>query len=445
VPGPETHYARSGDVSIAYQVVGKGPPDLILIRGSLSELTTIWEQPLLVAFIDGLAAFSRLVLFDKRGMGLSDRLRDVPTLEARMDDVRAVLEAAGIDQAVLFAAHEGARLALLFAATYPERTSGIVLYDPSARGRRTEDYPWARSDAQWRVWLRDVADGWGSPEFFERYLAEYSPSVADDESFKRWFVRHMRQSASPGAAVAFQRMVMGGDVTDVLPTVAAPTLILCRQSSLGPAEYVASRLPDSVVTEIPGLVDGYSWATPEANEFVLGETKRFVRGLGEPVEPERALVTILFTDIVGSTNRAALLGDAEWKTVLAKHDSLVRRRLGQFRGREMNTTGDGFVASFDGPGRAIRCALSIAEDVSGLGLQIRAGLHTGEGEITDGSVGGIAVHIAARVVAEARAGEVLVSRTVKDLVAGAGFEFEERGRHVLKGVPEEWQLFSVRA
>ena len=315
---PETHYARSGDVSIAYQVVGTGPPDLILIRGSLSELTTIWEQPLLVDFLEGLAAFSRLVVFDKRGMGLSDRLRDVPTLEARMDDVRAVLEDAGIDQAVLFAAHEGARLALLFAATYPERTSGIVLFDPSARGRRSDDYPWARSDPEWRLWLRDVADGWGSPEYFERYLADYSPSVADDEEFKRWFVRHMRQSASPGAAVAFQRMVMAGDVTDVLPTVAAPTLILHRPASVGPADYVAKRIPDSVVREIPGLVDGYSWANAKANEFVLKEAERFVGGLGEPPEPERALVTILFTDIVGSTGRAALLGDSEWKALLSR-------------------------------------------------------------------------------------------------------------------------------
>jgi class 3 adenylate cyclase len=441
---PQTHYARSGDVSIAYQVLGKGPPNLILIRGSLSELTSVWEQPLLVDFLEGLARFSRLVLFDKRGMGLSDRLRDVSTLEARMDDIRAVLDACEVEETVLFAAHEGVRLALLFAATYPERTSGLVLYDPSARGRRSDEYPWARSDAEWRRWIREVEDGWGEPEFFARYLADYAPSVADDEGFMEWFVRHMRQSASPGAAVAFQRMVMAGDVTDVLPTVTAPVLIFHRAGSVGSAEYVATRLNEAVVKEIPRLVDGYSWVDPDANDFMLRETQEFVRALGQASEPDRMLATILFTDIVGSTERASDLGDSEWKVLLTRHDGLVRRALAEHRGREINTTGDGFVASFDGPGRAIRCACAISAGVQELGLEIRAGIHTGEGEVVDGSIGGIAVHIAARVMAEAGAGEVFVTSTVRDLVAGDRFEFEDRGRHALKGVPSEWQLMAVR-
>jgi class 3 adenylate cyclase len=441
---PDTSYARSGDISIAYQVVGSGPLDLVLIRGSLSELTTVWEQPLLVGFIEGLASFARVVLFDKRGMGLSDRLRDVPTLEARMDDVRSVMDAAGLDRAALFAAHEGARIALLFAATYPERTTGLVLYDPSARGRRAADYPWSRSDDEWRRWLREVSEGWGRPDFFERYLADYSPTVAGDAEFKDWFVRHMRQSASPGAAVAFQRMVMEGDVTDVLPAVRTPALVLSRAVSAGATEYVASRIPGAVWKEVPGLIDGYSWVNPVANEFILRETEAFLRGHESSPEPDRVLATILFTDIVGSTEQAAALGDTSWKALLDRHDALVRQKLAQYRGDELNTTGDGFVAAFDGPGRAIRCASAIVDGVRAFDLEIRAGIHTGEGEIVGGKLGGIVLHIAARVMGEAGPSEVVVSSTVKDLVAGAGIEFEDRGPHILKGVPEQWRLFAVR-
>jgi class 3 adenylate cyclase len=441
---PDTSYARSGDISIAYQVVGAGPLDLILIRGSLSELTTVWEQPLLVGFIEGLTSFARVVLFDKRGMGLSDRLRDVPTLEARMDDVRSVMDAAGLDRAALFAAHEGARIALLFAATYPERTTGLVLYDPSARGRRAADYPWGRSDEEWRRWLREVSEGWGRADFFERYLSDYSPTIAANEEFRAWFVRHMRQSASPGAAVAFQRMVMEGDVTDVLPAVRTPALVLSRADSAGATEYVASRIPGAVWKEVPGLIDGYSWVNPGANEFILRETEAFLRGRESPPAPDRVLTTILFTDIVGSTEQATALGDTSWKALLDRHDALVRQKLAQYRGEELSTTGDGFVAAFDGPGRAIHCASAIVDGVRALDLEIRAGIHTGEGEIAGGKLGGIVLNIAARVMGEAGPSDVVVSSTVKDLVAGAGIEFEDRGHHVLKGVPEQWRLFAVR-
>jgi class 3 adenylate cyclase len=445
VDTPDTRYARSGDVSVAYQVFGSGPVDLILIRGTLSDLSSVWQQPLLVDFLEGLGGLARVMTFDKRGTGLSDRVREVPTLEARMDDVRAVMDDAGSERALLWAAHEGTRLSVLFAATYPERTLGLTMYDPQARGRRGPDYPWARSDEEWRLWLREVADGWGKTEFFEAYLRDYSPTLAEREDVREWFVQHMRQSASPGAAVAFQRMQMEGDVSDVLPAVRVPTLILHRAKSAGCARFVAERIPDATVKEIPGLVDGYSWATTESNDFMLAETESFIRSLGERREPERMLATIVFTDIVGSTERAAALGDEDWKLLLERHQALVRRRLAEFRGTELNTTGDGFFASFDGPGRAIRFAQAAIEDLRGIGLEIRAGVHTGEVEELGDDIGGIAVHIAARIAAEAGDGEVLVSSTVRDLVAGSGLEFSDRGETSLKGVPGTWRLLAATA
>jgi class 3 adenylate cyclase len=440
---PEVRYARSGDVSIAYQMFGEGPVDLVVVRGSLSELSSVWDQPLFVRHAEGLASFSRVLMFDKRGMGLSDRLREVPTLESRMDDIRAVMDDADVARAAIMAAHEGTRIAVLFAASYPERTLGLVLHEPSVRGRRAPDYPWARSDEEWRSWLRDVAAGWGTQAFFERQLSEYSPSVADDPSFLSWYVRHMRSSASPGAAAAFQRMVMEGDVNQFLPTIRVPTLVTHRPMSLGPADYVASQIPGAIRREIPGLVDGFSWANPEANQVLLDEVQRFLRGLTEPVEPDMVLGTFLFTDIASSTERAAELGDVAWRRLLDRHHALVRHHLAQYRGREAGTAGDGFFATFDGPGRAIRCACAIRDDVRALGLEIRAGLHTGEGELLRGELSGIAIHIAARVAAQAHPGEVLVSSTIRDLVAGSQFEFVDRGGHALKGVPGEWRLYAV--
>jgi class 3 adenylate cyclase len=444
VDTPPIRYCRSGDVSIAYQVVGDGPTDLVVIRGSLSNLASVWDQPLFVRYIEELAGFSRAIMFDKRGMGLSDRPRDVPTLEARMDDIRAVMDAVGSEQAGLWAAHEGARIGCLFAATYPERTKGLLLFDPSARGRRTDDYPWGRTDDEWRRWLRDVSEGWGTQEFHERFLREYSPSVADDPEFARWYVGHMLASASPGAAVAFQRMVMEGDVTDVLPAIRVPTLILHRAASVGPATYVASRIRGARLQEIPGLVDGYTWADPEASRFIYREMAGFLDGLEQGPRPERVLITVLFTDIVDSTARAAAIGDDEWHRLLGQHNARIRRRLAEHGGQEVNTTGDGFMAVFDGPGRAIGAARSIRDDVRAIGLEVRAGIHTGEGQRLDGQLAGIAVHLAARVAAAAGPSEVLVSSTVRDLVAGSGLEFDDRGSHVLKGVPGEWRLFAVR-
>lgn len=440
---PEVRYARSGAVSIAYQSFGSGPIDVVVVRGSLSDLSSIWDQPLFVRHAEGLASFSRVLMFDKRGMGLSDRIREVPTLEARMDDIRAVMDDAGVATAALFSAHEGVRIALLFAATYPERTRALVLHEPSIRGRRSPEYPWARTDEEWRSWLGEVAASWGSNEFFERQLTDYCPSVAADEGFRRWYIRHMRSSASPGAATAFQRMVMEGDVSSILGSVRVPTLVTHRPSSLGPAEYAESRIPGAVRREIPTMVDGYSWADPDANQILLDETDRFLRAIDAPPEPEAVLATFLFTDIVESTHHAARLGDIEWRRLLDRHHAVVRARLAEFKGTERGTTGDGFFAMFDGPGRAIRCAIAIRDDVRSLGLEIRGGVHTGEAQLLDGEVGGIAVHVAARIAAAADSGVILVSATVRDLVAGSQFGFADRGEHVLKGLPGTWRVYAA--
>jgi class 3 adenylate cyclase len=382
-------------------------------------------------------------MFDKRGMGLSDRLRSTPTLESRMDDIRAVMEDAGVERAAVMAAHEATRIGVMFAASYPERVQGLVLHEPSVRGRQAPGYPWARSDEEWRAWLGEVAADWGSTTFLGRQLHAYSPTVAEDPEFVAWYVRHMRSSASPSAAAAYQRMVMDGDVSDLLPAIRVPTLVTHRPMSLEVAEHVTRHIPGAVRREIPGLVDGYSWADPAANQVLLDEVERFVRGLGEPAEPDVFLGTFLFTDIASSTEKAAELGDIAWRRLLDQHHAVVRHQLARHGGIEAGTAGDGFFATFDGPGRAIRCACAIRDAVRNLGLEVRAGLHTGEGERHRGEISGIAIHIAARVAGEAKPGEVLVSSTVRDLVAGSQLEFVDRGTHTLKGVPGEWRLFTT--
>lgn len=442
---PDVHYARSGDVAIAYQVIGEGPVDLVFARGFAGELASTWEQPLLVRQVEGLASFARVLMLDKRGTGLSDRVREVPTLETRMDDLRAVMDDAGSEQAVLFTAQEGARLAVLFAATAPERTAGLVLLDPSGRGTRTADYPWAPTEQEWRTRLAEVREGWGTRDFFERFLREWAPTMVDDEDFREWFVWHMRRSLSPGAALAFFRMMKDSDVTDVLPAVRVPTLILHKTDQPGPARYFAERMPNVEVVDIPGLVgdSAYVWIDDRTHEFTLREIEGFVSRLPQRGEPERVLATVLFIDMVGSTERAAAVGDRAWRETLTRYHALVRRELASFRGREIDVVGDGFLASFDGPARAIRCAVSVRDAVRGEGLEVRAGLHTGECEVHGEKLAGIAVHTGARVAALAAPGEVIVSSTIKDLVAGSGLVFEDRGEHELKGVPGEWRLHAV--
>jgi class 3 adenylate cyclase len=359
-----------------------------------------------------------------------------------MDDVRAVMDAADSDRAVLWTAHEGSRTALLFAATYPERTAGLVLLEPSVRGTGTPDYPWAPNEEEWRRRLASVREGWGHREFFAELLREWAPSIAADEAFEDWFVEHMRRSLSPGAALAFFRTMKEADVSDILSAVRVPTLILCKPAERAEAGYVAERIPGSELVEMPGLDGLFTWVDDDVHDQAMRESERFLARIGRPQEPDRVLATVLFTDIVCSTQRSAELGNEAWRVLLERHHAVVRRRLGQFDGTEIDTAGDGFFAAFDGPRRAIECARALVQDVRTLGLEIRAGLHTGECELMGEKPSGIAVPIGARVAAEAKPGEVLVSSTVKDLVAGSEIAFEDRGIHTLKGVGE-WRLYAV--
>ncbi len=439
---PDVQYARSGDVAVAYQVLGDGPLDIVWFRGMAGDLLSTWDQPLLYRHGVDLSAYARVLMLDKRGTGLSDRVREAPTLETRMDDVRAVLDATASERAVLWTAHEGSRTALLFAATYPERTAGLVLLEPSVRGTGTADYPWAPSEDEWRTRLASVRTGWGRREYFGELLREWAPDVAEDDAFRSWFVAHMRRSLSPGAALAFFRTMKDADVSDILPSVGVPTLILCKPGQRAEADYVAERVAVSEVVELPQLRGYFTWVDDDVHEQAMRETERFLPHIGTPKQPDRILATVLFTDIVGSTERAAELGDAAWRALLEQHHAVVRRRLGEFGGVEVDTAGDGFFAAFDGPRRAIECARTLTLDVRSLGLEIRAGLHTGECELMGTKPTGIAVPIGSRVAAQARAGEVLVSSTVKDLVAGSQIPFEDRGVHDLKGVGE-WRLFAV--
>ena len=437
---PKTRYAKSGDVHIAYQVVGEGPLDLVYVPGFVSHLEFEWEGPLSARFFQRLASFSRLIRFDKRGTGLSDRPPGVPTLEQRMDDVRAVMDAAGSQKAALFGVSEGGPMSLLFSATYPERTSALVLYGSYARRAWASDHPFGITEADMERALEDLERNWGGSAGIETR----APSMAHDEHFGRWRANWMRLAASPGAAVAILRMNMEIDVRHILPVIRVPTLIVHRTGDrltrVEQARYVAERIPGARLVELPGIdhtpyVDG---------DPILDEVEEFLTGVRHVAEPNRVLATVLFTDIVGSTERAAVLGDQRWRELLTSHHALVRKELARFRGREIDTAGDGFLATFDGPARAIRCASAIRDDVKPLGIEIRAGLHTGECEVMGDKLGGIAVHIGARIASLAKSGEVLVSSTVKDLVAGSGLEFEDRGTHSLKGIPGEWRLFAVR-
>jgi class 3 adenylate cyclase len=440
---PDVQYARSGDVAIAYQVVGEGPTDLVFVRGTLADLLAGWDMPLFVDHVEELARSARTILFDKRGSGLSDPVRQVPTLETRMDDIRAVMDATDSERAVLWAAQEGTRIALLFAATYPERTTALVLYDPTARGLWAPDYPWAPTEDAWRQELREIRDRWGDRAYLVERAQRLSPVGVQNGEWLDWFVWYMRRSASPAEAVAFHRMSMEGDVREVLGAVRAPTLVLHRAEASDEAAYVAERVRGARRIKVDGLRDSFSWADPERNAILLRETHEFLESLSTPREPDRVLATVLFTDIVGSTARAAKLGDTAWGELLARHHTLVRGELVRFRGEELDTAGDGFFAVFDGPGRAIECACAIRDAVRSLDLEIRAGVHTGECERVDGKLGGIAVPTGARIASVAEPGEVLVSSTVKDLVAGSGVRFEDRGHHELKGVPGEWRLYAV--
>jgi class 3 adenylate cyclase len=440
---PEVSYARSGEVAIAYQVVGKGATDVVFVRGIAGDLLSTWEQPLLVRHVEGLAACGRLLMLDKRGTGLSDRVREVQSLETTMDDVRAVMDEVGSERAVLWTAATSTGIGVLFAATYPERCAGLVLFDPRVKGVRSPEYPWAPTEEEWRERLAGVRGGWGERAYLDSLAREWAPEVAEDDDFRNWFVWHMRRSLSPGAALTSFRAAMELDVSDVLAAVRVPTLIIPRPALPGPGHYTAQRIRGAEVVELPELGGVYTWVDDEVHRATMEATARFISRLTERVGSERVLATVLFTDIVGSTELAARLGDSAWRDLLQRHHAIVRRELARFQGRELDTAGDGFFAAFDGPARAVQAASSIRDALQALDVEIRAGLHTGECEVSDGKIAGIAVSIGARISSVAAPGEVLVSSTVKDLVAGSGLQFQDRGEHRLKGIPEPWRLFAV--
>ena len=440
--GPETQFARSGEAHIAYQVVGEGPPDVVYVPGWVSNVELNWQEPSYARFLTRITSFARLILFDKRGTGLSDRVRDdaLPSLEQRMDDVRAVLDAVGSERTALFGVSEGGSMCGLFAATYPDRTSALIMYGSYARRKRASDYPWGQSPEELEASLLEIEEGWGGPVG----RADRAPSAAHDERFMRFWSSYLVQSASPQAALTLARMNAEIDARPILPAIRVPTLILHRTGDrivrTEEAQYLSEHIPGAKLVLLDGD-DHLPWVGDQ--DAVLDEIEEALTGVRRGPQLDRVLATVLFTDIVDSTKKAAELGDAGWKDLLRAHDELVRSELSRFRGVEVKTTGDGFLATFDGPARAVGCAQAIAADVRNLGIEIRAGCHTGEVELLAGDLGGIAVHIGARVAALAGAGEVLVSSTVKDLVVGSGLEFADRGLHVLKGVPGEWHLYAV--
>ena len=429
----DIRYARSGGVAIAYQVVGDADADLVYVPDYVSNLVFNWETRYYRDFYERLARSFRLILFDKRGTGLSDHGGQFAALETRMDDLRAVLDGAGSKRAVVFGAHEGCAMAALYAATYPERTRALVLFHP---GSDVKNYG---PDVERE--LAELREGWGTRAFCDELLQTGCPTLYAREEDREWFANELRCGASPAVAYALNRAFVETDLSEVLPAVRAPTLVLYRRGSLGEETtlQVASQIAGARCVPVSGTDYFGIFLSPD----IVDEIERFVRGEREPEVPESVLATLLFTDIVGSTERAAELGDRAWRDLLERHHSLVRRELTRFRGEERDTAGDGFFATFDGPARAIRCAQAAAVAVRELGLEVRAGVHTGECEVHDGKVAGLAVSIGARVAAAAGAGEVLVSQTVKDLVAGTGLELEDRGERELKGVPGSWRLYAA--
>jgi class 3 adenylate cyclase len=440
---PATRYARSGDSHVAYQVVGDGSLDLLFVAEWLNHIDEQWEQPRLSGFLEALARFSRLILFNPRGMGASDPLplSEPPTAELWMDDAIASLDAAGSERAAVLGAGVGGSVALLTAATYPARVTSLAVVNAAARTAWADDYQIGMPEEYISLARAGLAAQYPSGEAI---LPLWAPDLVGDERFTQWLTRYQRIAASPGMALAVQQMMFGLDVRAILPTIHVPTLVLQRagEQHVTPAmgRYIADHVEGSVYRELPGAGQAY-WAGDPLE--IVAEVQEFFTGIRDVAAADRVLATVLFTDIVGSTERAAELGDGPWRSLLEDHDRTVRREVERHRGRVIDTAGDGFLVTFDGPARAIRCALAIHQALVPLGIQVRAGLHTGEVELRGDDIAGIAVHIGARVAALASAGETLVSRTVVDLVAGSGLRFEDRGVHSLKGVPGEWTLFVV--
>jgi pimeloyl-ACP methyl ester carboxylesterase len=437
---PETLYTHSGDVSIAYQVVGDGPIDLVMAPGWIFHLEVIWEEPSFERMMRKLTPHFRILLFDKRGTGLSDRSIGASTLEDRMDDIRAVMDAAESEKAVVMGWSEGGTFAAMFAATYPDRTRALIIYAGGARFSRTPDFPFAVAPELVDAFVKYVRESWGSG------LGSYIvvPSRAGDEEFRRWWGRYERMSISPSEALALLKVNQDIDVRHILPTISVPTLVLHqREEQFVPVELsrdMADRIPDARFIELPGTDHLFWFGNPTETVDTVVE---FVTGTRPQPDIDRVLSTVLFADIVGSTERAAQLGDHRWRDVLDSYYAAADDEIERLRGRRVKTLGDGVLATFDGPARAVRCAQGLAMKTRALGLEVRSGIHTGEIELMGEDVGGIAVHISSRVTDHAGAGEIVVSSTVKDLVAGSGIEFEERGSHELKGVPGRWNLYAV--
>ena len=439
---PETRYALSGDVSIAYQVHGDGPIDLVVVPAFVTNVELMWEEEKFAAYYRRLGEVARVIRFDKRGTGLSDRVAEIADMETRMDDVRAVMDAAGSERAAVMGLSEGGPLAALFAATYPERTLGLLLWGSAPRFTRAPGFPWGQTREEFLAELDDLTRRWGTVEL----ALEGATGMEEAAEF---MAQRMRMSASPGAVRQLELMNLEIDVRDAVSSIRVPTLVMHRTDDtnvpVGAGRWLGEHIPGARYVEFPGSAHGIPWGDSEPVER---EIRTFLAAVSagtvvETAEPESVLATVLFTDIVGSTAKAAELGDRGWRELLEQHHSIIRSELARYRGREVDTAGDGFFAAFDGPARAIRCGCAVTAAVQELGLEIRAGLHTGECEVVNGKIGGLAVHIGARVAAEARPGEVLVSQTVRDLVAGSGFSFAARGVAELKGVPGEWRLFSV--
>jgi class 3 adenylate cyclase len=440
---PVARYARSGDLNIAYIVEGDDRgTDLVWVPPWVSQVEYLWSEDSLQRVMDRLTTFARVITFDRRGSGLSDPLSGAPTLEEQMDDVIAVMDAAGSERAAIAGTLEGGPMAAMFAATYPERTEALILYATFARATWAPDYDWAWSAGERKAHMDELVSHWGEG----RVAGSVAPSHWQDPEFREWAGRLERLAASPSTIARIFDLIGEFDVREVLPSIRVPTLVMHRRDDsfikIEHSRYISSRIPQAKFVELEGADNMFSLGDREA---VLGEIEEFLTGERHSREPDRMLATVLFTDICGSTERAAELGDRGWRSMLERHDAVFRRALDRHRGREVKHTGDGFLATFDGPARAIRCAADVAGAMGSLGLQIRAGLHTGELEVMNGDLGGLAVHIAARVMDTAAPSEVLVSSTVKDLVAGSGVEFEDRGTHELKGIPGEWRLFAVAA
>jgi class 3 adenylate cyclase len=439
----DTRYAKSGDYHIAYQVHGSGEIDLVWAPSYFSHIEVQMEESSFRRFVNRLGTFSRVILFDKRGTGLSDRVADMPGLDDRMDDFRAVLDAVGSETTALLGTCEGGALSALFAATYPDRTRALVLANSFARATAAEDYPWAESPEEWQEHAASTSENWGSGQWLDRF----APSAVHDPRVQEWWPRFQRLAVSPNAIRTLLLMNAEIDVRNVLASVNVPTLVMHSAGdqlcAIGGARYMTEQLPEAQFVELPGA-DHYIWFGPDAERFA-DEIERFLTGTLKPTEPDRALVTVLFVDIVDSTRKAAELGDRTWRDLLDAYYSVVNEELQRYRGRMLDTAGDGVLAAIDGPARAIRAGLGIVEGVQRFGLTVRAGVHTGEAEIVEDDLRGITVHIGSRVASQAGESELLVSSTVKDLVVGSSFAFVDRGSHEFKGVPGSWRLYAVDA